>query len=236
MKNCLRSFTLICIFLFSSLSLFSQSFQIENVVSNFYDPLQDAIAIKGNIRNLTSEPIDVLVKSSPQFMPQGSITFFCWAQCYNPSVIVSPTALTAEPNDVITEFHGYYRNNGATDIATINFIFFLQNNPNDSLLLTGTFDPATVGINDINLTTSTLNAFPNPANDKLTISYKNVNFNSGASIELYNMLGVKISNYEIRQKDGNLNIPTYNLKAGVYFYIIREAGKTSKANRITIRH
>ncbi|MEX1189228.1 MAG: T9SS type A sorting domain-containing protein [Bacteroidia bacterium] len=231
-----KSLLLIILSFIVSFSSFAQSLQIENVVSNFYDPLQDAIAIKGNIRNLTGETINVLVRSDVQTMPTGSITFFCWAQCYSPAVIVSPSPLTAEPNGTITEFHGYYRDNGATGEAIVNFVFYREDNPNDSLLVSAVFDPATVGINDLTSNISTVSAFPNPANDKLTIAYKNVNFSSGASLELYNMLGVRVSNFDIRQKEGSINIPAYNLKAGVYFYVIREAGKTSKASRITIKH
>lgn len=236
MKNLLLSIKLIFSFLIVSFSSFAQSLQIENVVSNFYDPIQDAIAIKGNIRNTSSDTLRILVKSNAIDVVDPAITFFCWAQCYSSAVIVSPSALIAPPNGLITEFHGYYRDNGVTSQARVNYTFFVEGNENDSLMIEAAFDPATVGIRGVNLESSTLNAFPNPANDKLTIAYKNVNFQSGASVELFNMLGVKISTFDIHQRDGSLTIPAYNLKAGVYFYIIREAGKTSKANRITIKH
>jgi hypothetical protein len=214
----------------------AQSLQIESIQSNFFDPLQNALAIKGNIRNLSNDNVNILMKSYPQSMPEGSVTFFCWAQCYNPNVTVSPTALSAEPNGLITQFHGYYRDNGASGEAIINFVFFREDNPNDSLLLTAIFDPATVSIRNIDSPDYTTSAFPNPANDKLNIVYKNINPNSGAKLELYNMLGVLVSQYTIPQSEGTIVIPTHTMKAGVYFYIIREAGVSSKAQRVTIKH
>lgn len=229
---------LLAIFLLHTISLEvkSQSLQIENVVSNFYDPIQDAIAIKGNIRNTTNDTLRILVKSNAIDVVDPAITFFCWAQCYSPAVIVAPSALVALPNGLITEFHGYYQDNGVTSEARVNYTFFVEGNENDSLMIEATFDPATVGISEISKLSASASAYPNPANEKLNISYKNVNFQNGASLEVFNMLGVNVGSYNIRQKDGVQIISASQLKAGVYFYMIREAGKTSKANRFTIKH
>jgi hypothetical protein len=215
-------------------SLAAQSLQIEGIQSNFFDPLQNALAFKGNIRNTSNDNVNILMKSYPQTMPEGSVTFFCWAQCYSPNVTVSPTALSAEPNGLITQFHGYYRDNGAVGEAIINFVFFREDNPNDSLLVTAVFDPATVSIREVSSSNFYSNAYPNPANDRLNIVYKNVN--AGAKIELYNMLGVLVSQHTLNQNEGTLVVPTVNMKAGIYFYVVRESGKTSKAQRITIKH
>lgn len=214
----------------------SQSLQIEDVVSNFYDPIQDAIAIKGNIRNTSTDTLRILVKSNALDVVDPAITFFCWAQCYSSAVIVSPSALVAPPNGLITEFHGYYRDNGVTGLARVNYTFFVEGNEDDSLMIEATFDPASVGISEVNKLSASASAYPNPANEKLNIAYKNVAFQNGASLEVFNMLGVNVGSYKIRQKDGIQVIAANQLKAGVYFYMIREAGKTSKASRFTVKH
>jgi hypothetical protein len=50
------------------------------------------------------------------------------------------------------------------------------------------------------------------------------------------MLGVLVSQHTLNQNEGTLVVPTVNMKAGIYFYVVRESGKTSKAQRITIKH
>ncbi len=216
-------------------SAYSQSLQIENAYGNYYDPLQDALAIRCDIRNIGSSAEDILVKSSVQYVPSGSINFLCWAQCYGPAITLAPAPLTADPNGVIDQFHGYYRNNGAQEEATIQYIFFLENNPNDSIVLNAVFNPATVGIDNAKAP-ALFSASPNPANDQFKITYANLFDSNNAILEVYNMLGSKVYNTSLNATSGQVEIPSNNFKSGLYLYTIRQNGKSTFTGKIVVKH
>lgn len=212
--------------------MLAQSLQIENVVVNYYDPLQDALAVKGNIRNTTGQSLNVLVKSEALEVPAGGEVYFCWAQCYSPSVTVAPVALIVEPNGILNQFHGYYKNNGAEGEARVRYTFYLENNPNDSLEFIATFDPATVGINDI--ASRQVSISHNMSGGQFSIAYSGLSGN--AQVELYNMLGNKIFGSRLKGSQGVAEVPVSGLRPGLYFYTIREKGNSIHTGKLVIRN
>lgn len=232
MKNNLLTclFSILCV-----APIFGQSLQIEGVTSNYYDPLQDALAISCDIRNVGSTTENILVKSSLQSSPAGSINFLCWAQCYGPAVTLAPAPLSAEPNGVIDAFHGYYRSNGAQGEAIIQYIFFLEDTPSDSIVLNAVFDPATVGINNAKAP-ALFSVSPNPANEQFKITYANLFDLNNSTVEIYNMLGSKVYSTNLNTSSGQLEIPSNNFKSGLYLYTIRQNGKATFTGKIVVKH
>jgi len=74
------------------------------------------------------------------------------------------------------------------------------------------------GINSIALANSNYFAFPNPANDKLTIQY-NSNQNVSVTIELRDALGklIRKSNHEFSANENKFNLDLTELNSGMYF-------------------
>ena len=74
------------------------------------------------------------------------------------------------------------------------------------------------GINSIALVNSNYFAFPNPANDKLTIQY-NSNENVSVTIELRDALGkmIRKSNHEFSANENKFNLDLTGLNSGMYF-------------------
>ena len=77
-----------------------------------------------------------------------------------------------------------------------------------------------VSVNDIDKNNISLNVFPNPFNDKITINYSNENA-SNVKITIYNALGqkIKILTKKQNQKPGNHSIifNASGLQKGIYF-------------------
>lgn len=232
MKNNLLVFAFSVLFI---APIFGQSLQIEGVTSNYYDPLQDALAISCDIRNTGSTAENILVKSALQTSPAGSINFLCWAQCYGPAITLAPASLSAEPDGIIDAFHGYYRSNGAQGEAIIQYIFFLEDTPSDSVVLNAVFDPATVGINNAKVP-ALFSASPNPANEQFKITYANLFDSNNAVVEVYNMLGSKVFSTKLNTTSGQVEIPSNNFKSGLYLYTIRQNGKAAFTGKIVVKH
>jgi len=232
-KFLLRSLVIVSIFSVGFLS--AQSYQFENEVRYDFGSVNEDLDAHTYIRNISGTLKRVLVKSEVISMPAGSDTYFCWAQCYDPSVTVSPEYIEVEDGGLINLFHGYVRPNGIPGISEIRFTFYSVNAPEDSLQFIGHFEASPVGIKDIKATELSLLAYPNPADDKFNISYKGLN-SGEATLEIYNMLGSRVSTITLKNNEGVVTIPTEQLKAGVYFYTLRGNGKTSKPGRITVKH
>ena len=80
-----------------------------------------------------------------------------------------------------------------------------------------------------------LSAYPNPVLNNLTINYsidKNV---ENGTLDLYDVLGQKISTYNLSDNKGRLNINVSDLNAGVYFYSIKIDDKAIKTERVIVK-
>lgn len=88
-----------------------------------------------------------------------------------------------------------------------------------------------VGINTFSGKENTMNVYPNPAKENVSVKYT-LAADAKVSLEIYNMLGVKVavpfSNRQSAAGSYNYTINTanYNLKAGVYFISLHIDGKT----------
>jgi hypothetical protein len=232
-KFLLHSFLILSIISVGFLN--AQSYQFENEVRYDFGSVNEDLDAHTYIRNISGSLKRVLVKSEVISMPSGSNTYFCWAQCYDPTVTVSPEYIEVADGEVINLFHGYVRPNGIPGTSEIKFTFYSVNSPEDSLQFIGHYEASPVGIKDVKSSELSLIAFPNPADDKFSISYKGLS-SGEATLEVYNMLGSRVSATILKNNEGVVTIPTEHLKAGVYFYTLTGNGKTSKPGRITVKH
>ncbi|MFM2284633.1 MAG: hypothetical protein RLZZ543_130 [Bacteroidota bacterium] len=230
LSRLLSAFSLVLISSFSQ----AQSYQLEDKVSYDFGSVEEDLASHVSIRNVSGSTKRVLVKSEVINLVSGHTTFFCWEQCYDNSVTVSPTYIEVLDGDSIDKFHGYVRPNGVPGISTIRYTFYSVNAPADSIQMISTFEASPVGMKDVKSSTSSIVAFPNPANDKITLKYT---LNSAtAKIEIFNLLGTKVVAMPVYQSEGSISISTDELSSGLYFYTLSEEGKTSKPQRLTIKH
>ena len=188
------------------------------------------------IANISSEQKDIKVRRTMLISIDSTSNYFCWTACYIPSVSLSPNALTINGgNTVNNTFTSHFKPSGHSGISEIQYTFFDANNPQDSANVVVRYEIAPVGISKISTITS-LKAFPNPADDKVTLSFTRNSLNGKGNIELYNMLGSKVFSQQVEDMDGTITISTENLKAGLYFYSLNDGGQSSRPGRLTIKH
>lgn len=188
------------------------------------------------IANISSEQKDIKVRRTMLISIDSTSNYFCWTACYIPSVSLSPNALTINGgNTVNNTFTSHFKPSGHSGICEIQYTFFDANNPQDSANVVVRYEIAPVGISKISTITS-LKAFPNPADDKVTLSFTRNSLNGKGNIELYNMLGSKVLSQQVEDMDGTITIATENLKAGLYFYSLNDGGQSTRPGRLTIKH
>lgn len=196
----------------------------------------DELATGIEIMNISLEQKEIKVRRTMLITIDGTSNYFCWTACYIPSVSLSPSGLTLNGDSSINNtFTSHLKPNGQTGVSEIMYTFFDANNPQDSANVVVRYEIAPVGISKISTITS-LKAFPNPADGKVTLSFTRSSLNGKGNIELYNMLGSKVYSQQVEDMDGTITISTENLNAGLYFYSLNEGGKSSRPGRLTIKH
>jgi hypothetical protein len=93
---------------------------------------------------------------------------------------------------------------------------------------------ATVSI-DEEMNVATLNAYPNPATDYLTIRYVLEGNTNNARMDLYDVLGQKVTSHALNSNKGQVNLKVDNLNAGVYFYSIKVDNKAIRTERVIVK-
>ena len=188
------------------------------------------------IANISLEQKDIKVRRTMLISIDSTSNYFCWTACYIPSVSLSPNALTINGDSTVNNtFTSHFKPSGHSGISEIQYTFFDANNPQDSTNVVVRYEIAPVGISKISNVAS-LKAFPNPADDKVTLSFTRSSMNGKGTIELYNMLGAKVYAQQVEDMDGTITITTENLKAGLYFYSLNDGGQSSRPGRLTIKH
>lgn len=93
----------------------------------------------------------------------------------------------------------------------------------------------TVGINDIsnNIISYLGNAIPNPANDKVNISYNSSN-NGFCEFEVYDPVSRKVFSKSLDENKGQINLEVRNWDSGVYFYRITNAKGSSGFRKLVV--
>jgi hypothetical protein len=92
-----------------------------------------------------------------------------------------------------------------------------------------------VAVDEIDAGNITLNAYPNPATDNLTVVY-NVGGASGENVlKVYDVLGQEIVSRVLNRSKGSVKLDLEAVNSGVYFYAIKIAGKTVRTERFIVR-
>ncbi len=139
----MKKFVLLSLlFSFIAVSSFSQSFQLfteagdieDNATINTWGEPMSLFASHVNIRNVSDETKNILLKKVIiDTVPESSNTF-CWGGlCVSSDTYISPTTVALEPDEEYTEFEGDYEGHGTYGISTIRYVFFDDQNADDSV-------------------------------------------------------------------------------------------------------
>ena len=82
---------------------------------------------------------------------------------------------------------------------------------------------------------ATINAYPNPANDELSINYELTNVSSPI-LSVYSIVGAKLDAHQLIGLNGNLTISTIDLESGMYFFTIEENGQRFHTQKFNVVH
>jgi hypothetical protein len=227
MKSLLFSFLFSCAVFLAT----AQSFSVSNSSETKYgDYNQFEVISYVTVYNNTSTPKNMKVKRIIVSEATGHMNAICWEQCYIPEVDVSPSSIVIPANGSLNNFSGHLYPNGAGGTTQIKYVFFDENNPNDSATFQVTYQVWGLSVNSNELKVS--EPYPNPASGVVNFSFTN---NRGSSyLVIYDMLGNMVRKAALNGVSGNVKIDVSKLNSGMYFYQIVENGVSGSAKRLLI--
>ncbi len=220
------SLLILSLILITTLS-FSQSIKIvyngnvlnNNAVIDTSGAPTDLFASLLGLKNITTSAVQIKVKKIINYALNGSDVSFCFAgNCFDPSVIISPTVASINPNTIDTSFTADYAANGKSGVSSVTYAFFNINAPGDTTKVTINYTTS-VGINEISKSDIHFSdAYPNPATNSTTIAYSYPKTAKTAEIIISNILGSKVTEIQLNDFNSKKTIDISNLNKGVYFY------------------
>jgi len=195
-----------------------------------------------HVKNTGSSSIDVLCKKVELNMIDSTEIYMCWAGgCSAASTYVSPQAQAISPGQIITEFSGHYSSLTSSYYfksgeSIVRWVFFDQNNTNDSVSVTVKYTTYPLGIAESDVNRGTLsNAYPNPAAGNVFCNYS-VPPGSQGTILIRDILGTTVQTELLPAASGKATIAAADLPDGIYFCSLMIDGKLSQTKKLVVKH
>ena len=224
-------------FVFLSNSGNGQSFTLVNP-TNYYVSSNASQISQGyaTVHNGSGSAKDVMVARTVNSLAAGHTGYFCWDVCYSEATNVSVGWLTVQPNTDNSSFYCDIDPHGAAGVDTVCYRFYDANNTTDYVDICMYFDIAT-GISTAGVSSiSPLSvASPNPANTMSGINYY-TDVTKNPSLVIYDLLGSKVFETKLVQKQGAYILNVSEFKSGIYLYSLLENGKTVATKKLVVAH
>ena len=124
------------------------------------------------LRNLTSNDMNVIIEKEVIENLEGTINSFCWGMCYGPDTYVSPNAVTVLANSLNTDdlsFHNIFEEN-VYGYVVVRYYAYDEHNPDERISIIVKFHKSAEGVDD-NAQFEMSQAYPNPATSTVNFDY-----------------------------------------------------------------
>jgi hypothetical protein len=188
------------------------------------------------INNISASSKDVMVQRMVNILGNGHTSYFCWDVCYGETVNMSSNPLTIAAGGSSSAFYCDLDPHGSAGLDTGCYRFFDMNNASDFVDVCFYFD-VTTGIATVNASqTNPLSvASPNPANTLSGVNYY-TDVTKSPKLVIYDLLGGKVFETKLMQRQGTYIINVSDLKQGIYLYSLIENEKTVATKKLVVAH
>lgn len=205
-------------------------------ISNVYTSGDPAFLLQGHatVTNNSNSAIDVAVSRTVNNLYPGHVSYFCWFQCYPPSISVSPDVINIPAGGNINLFQADIETSAIPGVSYNTYCFYDANNVSDSVCVNFVFD-ATTGVSEIAGNRNYISKpYPNPASDNASF-FVNTLRGSKPRLKLFNMLGTEVKDLAIAENTkATVKVSVSDLSSGVYFYSLFINGKSVSSGKLMV--
>lgn len=188
------------------------------------------------IENRNINDLAVLVDRDISQIHPAHRTYYCWAQCYDTTVSLSPDALILPGGTVdSTSFHSYIYTANTAGVSKVTYTFFDQNNTSDTALATITYDVLNTSISSVEKSLYSLGSpSPNPANNMTSFTYAAPVANT--KLVIRDLIGNVVAEHPLNATKGIVLIPVGELNSGIYVCSIVNNGNSISSSKLVVSH
>lgn len=243
MKKLVLTFSLIIFGLASFSQSLALTYEGNPVAPNssimvILDPADEVATINVFCTNNNSAALSVKTKKiihEGDTLP-GTSNYFCWGACFPPFVYESG-GLMIEPGATSEEFSADYEPHMVPGISTITYVFFDENNPDDSIGFTVDWNASPASLDEDLLSQVRFSAaYPNPASSVARVDYQFPEGLENSTVLVSNLLGATVREIPVGNTHGLLEIPVYDLPEGIYFYTLKTKNNLAITKKFVVRH
>lgn len=197
---------------------------------------------KFHIENISSNSIDYKIKAYQILNFPNSDLQVCFGQaCYTATAGITGAqtisgngTVAGNDKDLTLKIAPFAFAWGGNTSATWGITAYDMNNPNDSVSTIITWTTWATGIQTISSTKTSYNAFPNPAEKFVSISYTIAENITSAHLVVLDVIGNEILQMPTTGKNGEIKLDVSSLSSGIYFYGFKADGKLLSSKKIVI--
>lgn len=217
----------------------SQSFEVIDRNHVFTGKVGEKIVADIPIRNLTSHPIQLVIKRIDQVIGTSQTVYICWdGNCTGKNEDQLPLSKRVIAFETSTKLTSILDAGLVAGISTVKYLIYNRDNPSDAVEYEvnytieeqsdtkALFTSDDVVLNEI---------YPNPVSDFAILNYNLKNEDVQAKIVFHNVLGSVINEYILSPYEKRIKIITDDLNSGVYFYTLYIDGDGVATHKIVIR-
>ena len=188
------------------------------------------------IRNLTGQDLNVLVKKEVIEDLEGVSNYFCWGLCFGPDTYVSPNPVAVPANSVTSvgalSFHAMFDENVFGKVQ-VRYSAYDERHPEDAVTINVVFHRSGEGIHEVS-SVRFGQAYPNPASSVVNFDY-NINASDRASVSVYNLLGQEVKSQQVNGMQGHLSVSVADLNEGIYFCKLFVNGSAVSTEKFVVK-
>lgn len=198
--------------------------------------LQNDNALEFDVINTSDKTLSVWAARENISTVPGSENYFCYEFCFDSSVDTSLYSMEIAAKDTLkNNFSAHYCANGNAGTSLIKYSVFVEDNLSDLTAVYVRFN-AMVGINNNTAAHVSLNAFPNPASDNVTLTYQLPQGNMTPSyLVVKNLIGNIVMTEAMPQNSNKMMINVSELTSGVYFYSIEQNNRAILTKKLIVK-
>jgi hypothetical protein len=185
------------------------------------------------LRNLTSNDMNVIIEKEVLEDLEGTINSFCWGMCYGPDTYVSPEAVTVLANSLNTDdlsFHNIYEPE-IFGYVVVRYYAYDEHNPDERVSIIVKFHKSGDGVDD-NAQFEMSQAYPNPATSTVNFDYS---FSGNLTAVVYNIVGQEVLRKDLNTNNGQMSISVADLNDGIYFCTMLVDGCASATQKFVVK-
>ena len=185
------------------------------------------------LRNLTSNDMNVIIEKEVIETLEGTINSFCWGMCYGPDTYVSPNAVTVLANSLNTDdlsFHNIFEEN-VYGYVVVRYYAYDEHNPDERVSIIVKFHKSAEGVDD-NAQFEMSQAYPNPATSTVNFDYS---FSGNLTAVVYNILGQEVLRENLNANTGKLSFSVADLNDGIYFCTMLVNGNAATTQKFVVK-